>query len=79
MKTIIYCILLTLIHVELISQDTICFKNKQCAIGRVMEINDDDVTFQIFDNENATFHIINKQDLSFIKFPNNNIDYFKKK
>lgn len=64
------------IKLGLFSQDTICLNSNLYFSGRVLEINDDDVTFQVIDVSKNVFYILDKREISFIKYNSGEKDVF---
>lgn len=79
MRFVLLIINIVLFKYCLFPQDKIYLSNKHYLSGKILEINDDDVIFQNLANQSATFQIIKKREIDFIKFKNGEIDEFEKR
>lgn len=74
MKKIIFILLNLSLH--LLAQDTIRFKNGEIKAVRVSEVGLSEIKYNMFNNIEGPVYIVNKSDITLIKYLNGHIDTF---
>ncbi len=70
MKKIILTLITLIVPLLAISQDVIVKMDGNEILAKVLEINDEEIKYKIFSNQDGPLHVIKKSDVLEIKYPN---------